>query len=53
LVEASDAHELKIDLAADVICGFGTLRLRVKGFSMLPTIWPGDVVSVSGAEWGA
>ena len=53
MVEASDSHELKCDLAADVIRRFGVLRLRVNGFSMLPTIWPGDVVSVSGAEWGA
>src|SRR6266478_1168478 len=53
LVEASNAHELKCDLAADVIRRFGVLRLRVNGFSMLPSIWPGDVVSVSGAEWGA
>ena len=26
------------------------LRLRVNGFSMLPSIWPGDVVCVSGVD---
>ena len=50
MVEASATHELKCDLAADVIRRFGTLRLRVNGFSMLPSIWPGDVVCVSGAD---
>ena len=53
MVEATATHALKCDLAADVIRRFGTLRLRVNGYSMLPSIWPGDVVSVSGAEWGA
>ncbi len=52
MVDVSDAHELKCDLAADVIRRFGVLRLRVNGFSMLPSIWPGDVVSVSGADQG-
>ena len=47
MIEAAAGHALKCDLAADVIRGFGTLRLRVNGFSMLPSIWPGDVVSVS------
>src|SRR5207244_10145862 len=41
LVEATATHELKCDLAADVIRRFGILRLRVTGFSMLPSIWPG------------
>src|SRR5260221_9423978 len=38
---------LKCDLAADVIRRFGALRLRVNGFSMLPSIWPGDIAWVS------
>ena len=38
---------LKCDLAADVIRRFGALRLRVNGFSMLPSIWPGDIACVS------
>src|SRR3989442_10835380 len=47
LVEATATHELKCDLAADVIRRFGVLRLRVSGFSMLPSIWPGDIACVS------
>jgi hypothetical protein len=50
LAETSDAHELKCDLAADVICRFGTLRLRVNGFSMLPSMWPGDIACVSSVD---
>src|SRR6266404_4332472 len=42
--------KLKCDLAADAIRRFGTLRLRVNGFSMLPSMWPGDVVCVSGVD---
>ena len=47
MVEATAIHELKCDLAADVIRRFGALRLRVSGFSMLPSIWPGDIACVS------
>lgn len=36
----------KRDLAADVIRQFGEVRLRVNGASMLPCVWPGDVVTV-------
>src|SRR5713226_7834674 len=38
---------LKCELAADVSRRFGVLRLRVTGFSMLPSIWPGDIACVS------
>ena len=47
MVEATATRELKCDLAADVIRRFGVLRLRVNGFSMLPSIWPGDIACVS------
>jgi len=36
----------KCDLAAEVLRRFGQLRLQVTGASMLPTIWPGDVVTI-------
>ena len=36
------------ELAAEVLNSFGRLRLRVVGISMLPTLWPGDIVSVHG-----
>src|ERR1019366_5215955 len=35
-------------LVADALCGRGSLRLRVHGESMLPTLWPGEVVEIGG-----
>jgi hypothetical protein len=44
---AGAVHEAaKRDLAADVIRQFGEVRLKVTGASMLPSIWPGDVLTV-------
>jgi signal peptidase len=34
------------ELAAEVIRSFGSLRLRVVGTSMLPVLWPGDILLV-------
>lgn len=36
------------ELAAEVLRAFGSLRLRATGTSMLPAIWPGDVLSIKG-----
>jgi len=40
---------LKCGLAAEVIRASGRLRLRVLGTSMLPAIWPGDVLDIEAA----
>jgi len=34
------------DLAAEVLRSTGRLRLQVNGTSMIPAIWPGDILSV-------
>lgn len=34
-------------LAADALRQSGRLRLRVRGESMLPTLWPGDMVEIA------
>ena len=34
------------ELAAEVLRSFGSLRFRAIGASMLPTLWPGDILSV-------
>jgi signal peptidase I len=34
------------ELVADVARNFGEVRLRVTGASMIPAIWPGEVVTV-------
>jgi hypothetical protein len=36
----------KYELASEVLQRFGQLRLRVIGASMLPAVWPGDVVTI-------
>jgi signal peptidase I len=41
------AHAVKCELAAESLRLSGTLRIKVTGWSMLPTIWPGDTVVVS------
>jgi phage repressor protein C with HTH and peptisase S24 domain len=36
----------RLDLAAEVLRAGGRLRLRALGSSMLPSIWPGDVLCI-------
>lgn len=36
----------KRDLAAEVVRQFGEVRLKVTGTSMLPSVWPGDILTV-------
>ena len=48
-----DAHALQCDLAADALRATGKLRLRVNGWSMLPSVWPGDMLLVESAKDGA
>ena len=40
-------------LIGEVVHRFGVVRLRAAGSSMLPSIWPGDVLTVCRAEIGA
>ncbi len=41
---------VKCHLAAETLRQSGKLRLQVMGWSMLPTIWPGDVLIVESAQ---
>jgi signal peptidase I len=43
------ANKLRCDLAAEVVGTFGEIRLRVFGTSMVPSIFPGDLISVQRA----
>jgi signal peptidase I len=38
--------ETKLGLAAEVLDTFGHARLPVKGLSMLPAMWPGDLLEI-------
>jgi len=42
----------KRSLAAEVLRSSGELRLRATGASMLPAIWPGDILTVRAADAG-
>src|SRR6202451_4853522 len=36
----------KLDLAAEVLRSGGSIRMQALGTSMLPSIWPGDVLRI-------
>lgn len=44
-----DSAAVKCELAAEVLRSFGSLRFSATGWSMLPTIWPGDTLMVERA----
>jgi len=39
-------EKTKLGLAAEILRAGGTIRLRARGASMLPTVWPGDWLTV-------
>jgi signal peptidase I len=42
-----ERNALKCELASEVLCSSGTVRLRVTGWSMLPTVMPGDTLVIA------
>lgn len=47
---STELHALKCELAGEVLRSSGRLRLRVTGWSMLPTIFPGDTLVIERAS---
>jgi len=45
-MDASIREACKHSLAAEVLQSTGELRFRASGISMLPTLWPGDCLSI-------
>lgn len=45
-MDASFREACKCNLAAEVLQSTGKLQLRAGGISMLPTLWPGDCLSI-------
>jgi Predicted transcriptional regulator len=43
-------HSVKCELAEEVLRTWGTLRLQVNGWSMLPSIWPGDTLLIESVD---
>ena len=41
-----NANRLGCELAGEVVRTFGRVRVRVTGTSMIPAVWPGDVLVV-------
>ena len=39
----------KLALAAEMLRGRGTVRLKAWGMSMLPSLWPGDLLTIQSA----
>lgn len=39
-------EESRCRLAAEALRSWGTLKVRAHGVSMLPTLWPGDVLTI-------
>lgn len=46
---SSETRALTCELATEVLVSSGRLRLQVTGWSMLPTIWPGDTLLIDRA----
>jgi len=46
IIPAETATAVKCELAGEVLRSFGNLRFAATGWSMLPTIWPGDTLVV-------
>jgi len=42
----ANINALKCELAGEVLRSSGTLRVRATGWSMLPTVWPGDTLVI-------
>lgn len=45
-MELQPRSVLARELIADVVRSFGEARLRVTGSSMVPAVWPGDILTV-------
>jgi signal peptidase I len=42
-------EQQKLELATMLLRSGGTIRIRAFGTSMLPTIWPGDIILIEGS----
>lgn len=46
-VSEEAAAAVKCELASEILRSFGTVRFAASGWSMLPALWPGDVLEVN------
>jgi signal peptidase I len=45
-------QDSKLGLAAEMLRGGGTVRLKAWGSSMLPSVWPGDLLTIQSTAYG-
>lgn len=45
-MEPQQRSEVACELVAEVARSFGEVRLKVTGASMIPSLWPGDIITV-------
>jgi signal peptidase I len=50
-MQAETREQSKCSLAAEVLRSRWGLQLRVRGASMLPTLWPGDLLTIQSASF--
>jgi signal peptidase I len=50
MIHEAHLHEACCDLVADIAREKGKVKIKVAGTSMVPTIWPGDLVMVGRCE---
>jgi len=50
--ELQTRQDSQCGLATEVLCCFGEISLKATGASMLPTVWPGDLLNIQFAEFG-
>jgi signal peptidase I len=48
--QKDEAHAVKCQLAAEVLRAEHRLKLKVTGWSMLPSIWPGDTLFIEHSD---
>ncbi len=46
----SSRDELHCEMAAELLRGQGTLQFRALGSSMIPSLWPGDILKIRPVE---
>lgn len=47
---AEIANQTKLELATEMLGAGGRVYLRALGASMIPAVWPGDLLAIEGAE---
>jgi signal peptidase I len=51
LSDVTAIDEYKIELAAEILRSGGRIQIKALGTSMLPTIWPGDILQIESKPW--